>query len=91
MVFGVIILVTLVGLSVLIWWFPGPCAKIEEPINVGGDTVVMTIGNQYTLLDLHAISAMWASSGFGLIMLGTVLLGSDVYVYIALFHICITK
>ena len=52
-----------VGLFCLLLWFVIPrSTDIEEPIEVGGDAVINTIGTAYTLIDLHSVSALWSGS-----------------------------
>ena len=52
-----------VGLFCLLLWFVIPrSTDIDEPIEVGGDAVVNTIGTAYTLIDLHSVSALWSGS-----------------------------
>ena len=52
-----------VGLFCLLLWFVIPrSSNIEEPIEVGGDADIQTIGTAYTLIDLHSLSALWSGS-----------------------------
>ena len=37
-------------------------AKIDEDITIDGPANVQTIGNAYTLVDLHSVSALWSGS-----------------------------
>ena len=66
-------LLSIIGVWILIWWFAGPSAKIDQPITVNIDATVMTIGNLFILLNLHSVSALWASSGLGINLLGMVI------------------
>ena len=52
------------GLFFLMLWFVIPRPNdIDVPVVVeDGDAVVNTIGNAYTLIDLHSVSALWSGS-----------------------------
>ena len=58
------------GLFFLMLWFVIPRPNdIDVPVVVeDGDAVVNTIGNAYTLIDLHSVSALWSGSTMVLVL-----------------------
>ena len=54
------VLVTVGLFCLLLLFFIPRSTDIDEPIEVGGDAVVNTIGTAYTLIDLHSVSALWS-------------------------------
>ena len=56
---GVVVSIIVIG---VVLWFVIPSAKIDEDITIDGPANVQTIGNAYTLVDLHSVSALWSGS-----------------------------
>ena len=56
---GVVLSMLVIG---IVLWFFLPSAKIDEDIEIDGPANVETIGNAYTLIDIHSVSALWSGS-----------------------------
>ena len=65
------------GLFFLMLWFVIPRPNnIDVPVVVeDGDAVVNTIGNAYTLIDLHSINALWSGSTLVIVFVGLLVTG----------------
>ena len=66
-----------IGLFFLMLWFviPRP-THVDVPVVVeDGDAVVTTVGNAYTLIDLHSINALWSGSTLVIVFVGLLVTG----------------